>query len=192
MKHSITITKTIIAMIGFTFMLTSCSTWRYNKQPRVRIEAEVIPSDDIQTDSREMINPSTILTEKKTESTLENNTTIKYGEQENLQHTKVNKRKNPFVGSITHKTPSFFKLMADQFKKHDKQVCKAKDAEKTALSGWVRIMIILFVVGFILLLIGIFLSVFIFGGFWWLFYAFGALLILAGFIILILGLLGLI
>jgi hypothetical protein len=192
MKHT-TITKTCIALIGFAFMLTSCSTWRYNKQQRVRIETEAIPSDDTHIYPSEMSNPVTTSTEKEIKLIPEKNTTVTYGEQKKIDPIKVNKQKPLVVKSIKdNKTPSTFQLLADHFKRHDKKVCKAQDVEKTAASGWVRIMIIFFVVGFILLLFGIFLSIFIFGPFWWLFYAFGGLLILAGFILLILILLGLI
>jgi hypothetical protein len=195
MKRNLTVTKSILGIIGLTFMLSSCSTWHY-KHPRVRIEGE----DPVYSQMKEeRPNDLTIMTTAEEPG----NKQIKTGpvadprlvteQSDKFYLTDRNAPKSSVVKETTLKnTNSPLKLFANHVKTHKNGTCNAQSVEKTAATGWVRIMIILFVVGFILLLIGIFLSVFVFGGFWWLFYAFGALLILAGVIVLILGLLGLI
>ena len=187
MKRNLTITKLMIALIGLT--LTSCSTWHY-QHSRVSVEREKTTTVTIEpTSAVSMITSPTdkVIENGKVELNTINNSTIDKNKSENISLAKTDTKKSPVVT----KTP--VKSFIDHFiKKQNNDLHKVKKVEKEAFSGWVRIMIILFVVGFLLILIGIFLSVFIFGGFWWLFYTFGALLIIAGFIVLILGLLGLI
>ncbi len=194
MIRNFTITKAVIGLISLTFILSSCSTWHYNN-PRVRVDKQnsTYPNNEIEEPAELAAIPwAEGMEDKKAEHTLavdstknRVNTDISYVEN-------MNDQKLPSEASANYtksKTP--LNLFSDLIKTPHK-IFKAQQVEKNALSGWVRIMVILFVVGFILLLIGIFLSVFIYGGFWWLFWTFGALCILAGFIILILGLVGLI
>lgn len=184
MKRNITLTKSLIVAICFTLVLSSCSSWHY-KHSRVSVDRDKAISLPIATVPVEL---AVIPVENKI--TLMEKTELsanpKKADQVNNNKTSGEVKTNSTQGK------SQMNIFTDHIKKIGKAFEAPKTVEKSALSGWVRIMVILFVVGFILLLIGIFLSVFIYGGFWWLFYTFGALCILAGLIVMILGLVGLI
>ncbi len=195
MKRRLTLTKSILAIVGLTFILSSCSSWRYNN-PRVSVEKETTPyvNQEVVLPVQLAASPEAdVMEDRILEHGTVNDPRLSNTYPGNTQLTNENKQNSPVVLTINHaKNNTSLKLFSDHVKRQGNHSCKTKSVEKTALSGWVRIMVLLFVIGFILLLVGIFLSVFIYGGFWWLFYAFGALCILAGFVILILGLVGLI
>jgi hypothetical protein len=199
MKHSTNIIKTLIAVIAISFFFTSCSPWHY-KNPRVRIDRqdpavqEEVSNKDIQTESVTSqaidIEKASILKDsiKQKESLNTEVASIDHKKVE-LSVTKKSAQHMPAQKRVSKKTT---KMSGNFFERALKSqpFFKVKDVEKSALSGWVRIMVILFVVGFILVILGILLSVFLYPGFWWLFYFLGTLCILAGFIVLILGLVG--
>lgn len=193
MKRNLTMTMVLFAIIGLT--LTSCSSWRYNN-PRVSVDKQTVIYTKPTNDAPKELSASSddkMVEESKTETRNTEVVTNLSSKPNKPVAIRTTHRKAPMlVKTNTEKSKPAFEVLADLFKKKADNVNKTKHVEKAAASGWVRIMIILFVVGFILLLIGIFLSVFVSGGFWWLFYAFGALCIFAGIIVLILGLLGLI
>jgi hypothetical protein len=176
-------------------MLSSCSNWNY-KHPRVRTESDKVDYVDANADLpnklADSLSPNLVSDKSITNPVIFHNR----GNQNKTEYFNNKKTNDSKSGSIKNvdnklaKSPFTFITKIHRVQ-HDK-MAKAKSVKKEGASGWVRIMIILFVVGLILLLIGIFLTVFISGAFWWLFYGIGALLILAGVIVLILGLLGLI
>lgn len=188
MKRNLAIIKVLIGLVGLT--LTSCSAWRYNT-PRVSVDREKAMYVNTATNV-----PIAMLT---TQNHLKENGKIDLGSINKVNISKPVSNITPKVKvnsansetSIQHlKNNSPLHLFAKQVR--NKKPCKIEHAEKATATGWVRIMIIFFAVGLILLLVGIFLSVFLFGPFWWLFYALGSLLILAAIIILILVLIKLI
>jgi hypothetical protein len=189
MKMNLTITKSLIAIIGLT--LTSCSTWHYNT-PRVSVDR--VKTNTITTQPNSSVEiPVThepVVANKKvvmTEHAIYNKPA-----QKDVIQVKDTKAKTAVLSTTqTTEKKSLFTTLTEKIAQK-KNLLKVAKSEKTAASGWVRIMIIFFVVGLILLLVGIFLSVFIAGPFWWIFYALGGLFILGGLIILILVLLGLI
>lgn len=192
MKLSITKTTTILGLIGVGLILSSCNNWHY-KHPRVRIDInrEIEKENEAKkTNDDFSVEP---LVSIKEEESIKNDSNQKV----NTSHFITYKKKSMNKESSTHqintqkkKAVSYFSFMADQIQKQKSSIREAKSVEKQAMAGWVRIMIILFAIGLILLLVGVFLTIFVSGAFWWLFYGLGALLILAGFIILILGLIG--
>ncbi len=188
MKRNLTITKVLIGVIALT--LSSCTSWRY-QHSRVSVDRE--KTINIATTPNSLAEIASTPSDKvietgKMEQTTSTVSLVSSKKSNNIALDQKADQKTPLM--TKSKTP--IKHLVDQFKKHTDATHQVKHVEKSAASGWVRIMIILLVVGFILLLIGIFLSVFVSGAFWWLFYALGGLLLLAGLIVLILGLLGLI
>jgi len=193
MKRNHIITIVLIALVGLS--LNSCSSWRY-QNPQGNIAQPSPPENRISPDQVVDVDPvqtSAVNETGEFEPKTIGDPVAKKNTPTITRLRKVNEKKST-PGLITHNTKgkSFFSDFLEHRKMLNDKVGKADHVEKAALSGWVRIMIILFVVGLILILIGIFLSIFISGPFWWLFYAIGALFIVAGFIILILGLVGLI
>jgi len=177
--------------------LSSCSTWHYNT-PRIKVDRSTeidMASKNEPKDSVATITAQSNDVENSVRETAEiNNQTA--STETSVVTADVVKHKTkvlPVKSTQIKKEKKGIKYFTQKLMKDiNQQLFKVKDVGKTAASGWVRIMIILFVVGFILILVGIFLSVFLGGPFWWLFYGFGALCLLAAFIILILVLVGLI
>jgi hypothetical protein len=194
MKSYISLSKWSFILVGAIFLLSSCNKWHYN-HPRVKVdldqpnevnEATAFPQQRSVTtevpenDGMTVIQPST--TEVASVEKESKNTPVSTPHQSPIKH----KKEGPVKHKKESKSPfSFIKKL-----NNGEHLFKVNEVEKADLSGWVRIMVILFVVGFIMVIIGIFLSVFLYPGFWWLFYFFGSLCILAGFIVLILGLVG--
>jgi hypothetical protein len=184
-------------MVSFLIIaLTSCSTWHYNhsrvqvdkqKNDEPQIEQTQIPQDgNVTTTTAEILNneqasPELNVAAANQEVSIEKSIPV-------IEHkTKAIKKSAPTVKEVKGKKEgNFFTRQISKITK----LFKVQDVEKSAVTGWVRLMIILFAIGFIMCLIGIFLSVFLHPGFWWLFSFFGGLCILAGFIVLILGLVG--
>lgn len=186
MKSNLTITKVLIGIIALT--LSSCSSWRY-QHSRVSVDRE--KTTNVATAPNSTVEVETASNDKVIEGGKMEVNSINYNHS--TKSDKVNSNNNNTIKlPLGAKTKSPINDIVDHFKKHSNAAHQVKNVEKSTASGWVRIMIILLVVGFIVLLIGIFLSVFVSGAFWWLFYALGGLLLLAGLIVLILGLLGLI
>lgn len=198
MKSYITFTKISFILVAAICLLSSCNKWHYD-YPRVKVDlnqanelnqAEAIPQIQPVTTEDPMDDGMTTVLQPTTKEVayVETNKQEQTAPVTTAEHkAPVKAKKDPSTKAQDNKKPFSFiqKLMNDGDK-----LFKVNEVEKSAVTGWVRIMIILFVVGFILVLIGIFLSVFLHPGFWWLFYFFGALCILAGFIVLILGLVG--
>jgi hypothetical protein len=186
MKSYISFSKWSFILAGTIFLMSSCNKWHYD-HPRVKVDL----------DQPNEVNEATAFPQQRsitTEVPMNNGTTViqpsnneVVSVENGVKNTPVTApHQNPIKSKKPTKSPfSFIKKLMD-----GDRLFKVNEVEKSALSGWVRIMVILFVVGFILVLIGIFLSVFLYPGFWWLFYFFGSLCILAGFIVLILGLVG--
>lgn len=193
MKRNLTMTKIMIAIIGLT--LTSCSSWRYNN-PRVSVDKQNTIIAEPTSDAPHEVAAASydnVAGESKTEMKATPRTSTISNKSTKPVLVRTPAKKSSVVANVNvEKHKSIFDVFGDRLNKKTDQVNETKDVERTKASGWVRIMIILLVVGLILLLIGIFLSVFVTGAFWWLFYAMGGLFILAGLIVLILGLVGLI
>jgi hypothetical protein len=195
MKKNIILTKSLVVAISLTFILSSCSSWHY-QHSRVSVDHNKVISLPVEVSTP--LQYEIIPMNNKVELNTKEHTKVTNVKSKNVDRVKNISKTYPVtttpVTTKTSSTPkkSIMAVFTDNIKKIGKAFQAPKTIEKSALSGWVRIMVILFVVGFILLLIGIFLSVFIYGGFWWLFYTFGALCILAGLIVMILGLVGLI
>ena len=200
MKTHTKITKVMVVLVSLTFILSSCSPWHY-KNVRVKVDTEKtdlnIAFAEAPKNISETVTAQSVYLESETSATPQENNALVSTDKSVVTASEVKKESKIYPSQKA-------KVKVVKIKKEKKgimyftkqimknQLFKVKDVEKTALSGWIRIMVILFVVGFILLLIGIFLSIFLSGPFWWLFYAFGSLCILAGFVILILVLVGLI
>jgi hypothetical protein len=178
-------------------VLSSCSSWHYN-HPRVQVDQQrndqpqiqqtQIPQDgNTTTTTAEILNNESTAPEVNVVATNEEASTVKSVPVVNKKSRSLDKSvpQKKVVKKETKGKGFFF----EKFVKNNK-LFKVKSVEKSAVTGWVRLMIILFAIGFIMCLIGIFLSVFLHPGFWWLFSFFGGLCILAGFIVLILGLVG--
>ncbi len=179
--------------------ISSCSPWHYNhpriavdKQQTVLLQKETTP----EVESNQVFTTCEMLALENealdvTKPTEENSSEIASVDKNVITTPSNDHIKNvvPVKQSKLKKNKSKTVSYTERFKEKS-QVFEVQDVEKSTLSGWVRIMVILFVVGFILLLFGIFFSIFLHGLFWWLFYMFGAMCILAGFIVLILGLVG--
>lgn len=198
MKHILRSSRYILMITIFAMVFTSCSTWHYN-HPRVQvdqpkndapqIDQALLPQEgNATTTTSEILKNDESLPEVNVVATSEEASIEKSAPVLNKKSKSLEKsipQKNKVVKKEKKSNGSFFEKL---FKPD--QLFKVKEVEKSAVTGWVRLMIILFVVGFILCLMGIFLSVFLHPGFWWLFSFFGGLCILAGFIVLILGLVG--
>jgi hypothetical protein len=187
MKSYICVTKISFILVAAICLLSSCNKWHYD-YPRVKVDLNQANELD-QTEAVPQIQPVT------SEIPADNGTVVQPSANESVS-VEADQHQQQAPVAVEHKSPvkakkeakkpfSFIQKLMD-----GDRLFKVNEVEKSALTGWVRIMIILFVVGFILVLVGIFLSVFLHPGFWWLFYFFGSLCILAGFIVLILGLVG--
>ncbi len=188
----------IAAMLGFMFILYSCSPWHYNN-PRVKVDKQQVnlvqnESEPVMDTKELTVTFQSIEMEKKSVvidnpeensevvASVSNNkinppVKIKIKDITPVKHTKLKKNRPD--------TPSY----TERFKEKS-EVFQVQDVEKTMMHGWLRWMILLFVIGIILIVMGAIFSVLFFGLLWWLFYFFGSLCILAGFIVLILGLVG--
>ncbi len=195
MKKCIQIREAIIVLVCLTFVLSSCSPWRYN-YPRTKVDIE--QSNEAQNLKDKQTNDvSTTCTESASNEYIKSaagepeELSVGTSEETTVELTPARTASSSVDHSAnTQENGTIVGWLTEKLGKEPQKLLKAQEVEKTALSGWVRIMIILFVVGFILLVVGILLSVLLHPGFWWLFYMFGVLCILAGFIVLILGLVG--
>lgn len=175
-------------IFGILFLMTSCSTWHY-KNPRVSIDMdqqvqnkpmkEHPNNPDVLLEADDAVYVSTITEENIAKEYSQVPGEMSIDAKKNNSLNEEVKSSNTIIGE---KYSSFHKV------KH--KTYKVKHAEKTALSGWLRIMIILLAVGLVLLILGAIFSAVLFGGFWWFFYLIGSLCILAAAIVLLLGLLG--
>lgn len=189
MKRNLPVQKVYFILVAFVFILSSCSTWHY-KIPRVSVDVDKtvyhnpgkVHSSDLTVTSRS----NTM--ESKNELETENLSTVADASTSVQLNVEDHKKSKTFFKETTktkRMDPSFSEKL-----KNDHSLLQVKDVEKTALSGWLRIMIILFAVGLLLVIIGAILSAVFLGGLWWLFYMIGSLCILAGCVVLVLGLLG--
>lgn len=178
-----------------TLLFYSCSSWHY-QHPRVKTDSDGSDMEMGSIDRSKTI--SEIVTVQSVK--IENSGAYKSDLNAEVVSTEkmviispVMKKETKVLSSQSTKTKMDKKGTGYYTQKvmDDHYLLKVKEVEKSTLVGWVRIMIILFVVGFIFLLMGIFFSIFL-HGVWWMFSMLGSLCILAGFIILILGLVGLI
>ncbi len=166
-------------------LIYSCNTWTY-QHPRVRVEK----MPDMETTERLPVPKADLLPRHIEEEKLALKSEEKVVALNEAPSRSDNTRsKTADVTTTKHKT------IKDQVVKHhnyksDYHLNKVKQTQKTALSGWLKIMIILFVVGVVLIVIGAILAFAVGHGVWWIFYALGGLCILAGCIVLLLGLLG--
>jgi len=193
MKSIIT-NKFTVAVAALMLTLCSCTSWHYN-HPRVKVDANRT-QDVAYSKPAENTTASQIQEENVTVPNQENvELTVASTEKTLATDTKVKENKAPVVKTVKAKTKTG---KADKFnlfsytKKlvSESKLLKVKDVEKSAISGWLRLFILFIVIGFILIIIGVILSVVVPGPIWWIFYLFGALLIVAALIILILGLVG--
>lgn len=170
-----------LSLFGILFLLSSCSTWHY-KHARVKIDAD----DAITVEEPSPVAPLTIVANSETapqQAEMDQSADISSPLKEQI---KIAPGSNRLQHKDQSKSSGYFVQKFNQ----GKHLFKVNEVEKTQLANWLKIMIILFAVGLILLILGAIFSAVIFGGFWWFFYLFGSLCILAGCIVLVLGLVG--
>jgi hypothetical protein len=187
MRSYISFTKLSFLLLGSIVFLSSCSSWHYH-QPRVRVDLD---------QANELTQaPAAIQTPLTSEAPATVQQEPVLPSNSDVASIETQTQANAIPATKAHKVPAKTKKeKKDPFSfiqklKDDHQLFQVQDVEKTAMANWVRIMIILFVVGFVFLIVGIILTVTIFGGLWWIFYVLGSICILAACIILILGLVG--
>ncbi len=171
-----------MAMVVLLMMvLSSCSTWHYH-HARVRIDVDQTNRiNEVKINSTQLA----AVEDPTNESSIARNE-ISIAEKKVVDQSPVI---NTDASTLTNyedgnQATSFEKQMSTH------HLLKVSKVEKTSLSGWMRIMIILFAVGLLLIILGAIFSAVLPGGFWWFFYLIGSLCIIAGFVILVLGLLG--
>ena len=172
-----------ISFLGMVLFLTSCTSWHY-KHARIKIE----PQNGIPVEETSNIAP---VTPSMVEAATENSVVSpSLNEQASISTDMVaNKNTIPQNAQLKHKQKADANYYVQKFDQ-GRHLFKVKQVENTQLSGWLKIMIILFAVGLILVIFGAIFSAVFFGGFWWFFYLIGSLCILAGFVVLVLGLVG--
>jgi len=194
MKYIIQIERSRWILAIFLIGFCSCSTWHY-KNPRVKVEIERPNVDLISIEeskaAAETSTSQSIMMENVVPAAIEPSAEVASNEKTIALSSNNENRKINFPDKQSKIKKGKFGLFLFTEKIIDQsRLFKAKDVQKSALSGWLRLMIIFFAVGLILIVTGAIFSVFIHGGVGWLFYLFGSLCILAGFIFLILGLVG--